>query len=189
MKKNIWENVYYRLKDPVEIKLAVLYVIFYADIPVSDVELKHCMLEATSVDFLDLCDIIGQLLSENHMKTVWRDEMDKYVLTPSGEDMISMFENKLLPSVKNSLKHSVDQYYKNETSRKSLRCDVVPITDQLFQVELELKEGKTSLLALSLFAGNKNKALSMCRGFRHNPYEAYEKITALLTEFDEEDNQ
>ena len=91
MKKNIWENVYYRLKDPVEIKLAVLYVIFYADIPVSDVELKHCMLEGTSVDFLDLCNVILELISENHIKTVWRDETDKYVLTASGEDMISMF--------------------------------------------------------------------------------------------------
>ena len=29
MKKNIWDNVYYRLKDPVEIKLAVLYTIRY----------------------------------------------------------------------------------------------------------------------------------------------------------------
>ncbi len=187
MKKNIWENVYYRLKDPVEIKLAILYVIFHADIPVSDVELKHCMLEATSVDFLELCDIIGQLLDENHMKTVWRDEMDKYVLTPSGEDMISMFENKLLPSVKSSIKNSVDQYYKNETARKSLRCDVVPLGDQMFQVELELKEGKTSLLTLSIFAGNKNKALTMCRAFRHDPYGFYEKFSTLLSDYHEEE--
>ncbi len=186
MKKNIWENVYYRLNDPVEIKLAVLYVIFYADIPVSDVELKHCMLEATSVDFLDLCDIIQKLQEENHIKTVWRDEMEKYVLTVSGEDMISMFENKLLTSVRNSIKNSVEQYYKNELSRKSLRCDIIPIGDQLFRVELELKEGKNSLLALSVFAGNKQKALSMCRAFRHDPYGVYEKITNLLNEPEEE---
>lgn len=180
MKKNIWENVYYRLKDPVEIKLAVLFIIFYADIPVSDVELKHCMLEATSVDFLDLCNVIEQLSAENYIKTVWRDEMDKYVLTPSGEDMISVFENKLLSSVKSSLKHSVDQYYRNETSRKSLRCDIQPVGDNLFNVELELKEGKSSLLALSIFAGSKKHALAMCRRFREEPYEVYQKITALL---------
>ncbi len=186
MKKNIWENVYYRLKDPTEIKLAILYVIFYADIPVRDVELKHCMLEATSVDFLDLCDILAQLTEENHIKTVWRDETDKYVLTSSGEDMISMFENKLLPSVKNSLKNSVDQYYKNESTRKSLRCDVVPLSDQLFQAELELKEGKTPLLAMSVLAGSKNQALSICRGFRRDPYGFYKKITELLSQADEE---
>lgn len=180
MKKNIWENVYYRLKNPVEIKLAVLYVLFYADIPVSDVELKHCMLEGTSVDFLDLCDVIEELLKDNHMKTVWRDEMDKYVLTASGEDMISMFENKLLASVKASLKHSVDQYYKNETSRKSLRCDVKPMSDGTFCTELELKEGKKTLLAMSVFAGSKKKALAMCRRFREDPYGFYEKISSLL---------
>ncbi|MBE7036260.1 MAG: DUF4364 family protein [Ruminococcaceae bacterium] len=180
MKKNIWENVYYRLKDPVEIKLAILYVLFYADIPVSDVELKHCMLEGTSVDFLELCNIIEELKNENHMKTVWRDEMDKYVLTSSGEDMITMFENKLLASVKNSLKDAIDQYYKNETSRKAIRCDVQPVGDGMFCAELELKEGKNSLLAISLFAGSKKRALSMCRKFREDPYGFYEKISALL---------
>ena len=185
MKKNIWENVYYRLKDPIEIKLAVLYVIFYADIPVSDVELKHCMLEGTSVDFLDLCNVILELVSENHIKTVWRDETDKYVLTASGEDMISMFENKLLASVKNSLKNAVDQYYKNESSRKSIRCDVVPVSEQMFQAELELKEGKMPILALSILAGSKQKALSMCRAFRKDPYAFYEKCTELLTDTEE----
>lgn len=180
MKKNIWENVYYRLKDPVEIRLAILYVIFYADIPVSDVELKHCMLEATSVDFLDLCDIIGKVRKENYIRTVWRDEIEKYELTPSGTDMISMFEDKLLPSVKNSLKHSVDQYYKNETSRKSLRCDIRPVGDGMYNVELELKEGKNSLLAISLFAGNKQRALSMCRCFRRDPYAIYHQLSELL---------
>lgn len=187
MKKNIWENVYYRLKDPVEIKLAVLYVLFYADIPVSDVELKHCMLEGTSVDFLLLCDVIEQLLTENHIKTVWRDEMDKYVLTPSGEDMISMFENKLLASVKSSLKDSVDLYYKNESSRKSIRCDLVPLTENSFQVNLELKEGKHSLFTLALFAGSKERALVMCRRFRENPYGFYEAISGyLVSETNEE---
>lgn len=185
MKKNIWENVYYRLKDPVEIRLAILYVIFYADIPVSDVELKHCMLEATSVDFLDLCDIIGKVLAENYVKTVWRDEIEKYVLTPSGADMIAMFEDKLLPSVKSSLKHSVDQYYKNESSRKSLRCDVRPVGDNVFNVELELKEGKNSLLALSLMAGSKQRALTMCRTFRRDPYAVYKQLSELLDQPEE----
>ncbi len=183
MKKNIWENVYYRLKDIAEIKLAVLYVIFYADIPVSDVELKHCMLEATSVDFLELCNVIEQLQKENHIKTVWRDEIEKYDLTPSGADMISIFENKLLPSVKNNIRHSVDQYYKNESTRKSLRCDVIPAGDNTFRTELELKEGKISLLTLSLYAGSKDKALSMCRAFRHDPYGFFEKFSALLSEY------
>lgn len=182
MKKNIWENVYYRLKDPVEIKLAILFVLSYADIPVSDVELKHCMLEATSVDFLDLCDVIEALKEENHIKTVWRDDVEKWVLSPSGEDMISMFENKLLASVKSSLKHSVDGYYKKAEDRKSLRCDVVASGDGLFHVELELKEGKTSLLAISLLAGSKERGLSMCRSFRKDPYDFYETMVKLLSE-------
>ena len=182
MKKNIWENVYYRLKDPVEIKLAVLFTISYAEMPVSDVELKHCMLEGTSVDFLDLCDVIEALKADNHIKTVWRDEMDKFVLTPSGEDMIAMFEDKLLSSVKSSLKHAIDDFYKKEADRKSIRCDVISQDGKTFEANLELREGKRNLFTLSILAGSKERALSMCRRFRQNPYEIYERASQLLTE-------
>ncbi|MBE7034650.1 MAG: DUF4364 family protein [Ruminococcaceae bacterium] len=186
MKKNIWENVYYRLNDPIEIKLAILFTLSYADIPMSDVELKHCMLEGSSVDFMDLCDAIESLLAENHMKTVWRDELDKFILTASGTDMIDMFENKLLASVKNNLKHAVDKFYRNEASRKALRCDVVPLSENQFSVAFELKEGKNSVLTLSLYAGDKNKALAMCRNFRRDPYGFYQKtVELLLTEASE----
>lgn len=125
------------------------------------------------------------MLAENYVKTVWRDEIEKYVLTPSGADMIAMFEDKLLPSVKSSLKHSVDQYYKNESSRKSLRCDVRPVGDNVFNVELELKEGKNSLLALSLMAGSKQRALTMCRTFRRDPYAVYKQLSELLDQPEE----
>lgn len=185
MKKNIWENVYYRLTDPVEIKLAILYTLSYAHIPMSDVELKHCMLEGTSVDFLELCNVLIQVQEENYIKTVFRDEMDKLALTPSGEDAISMFEDKLLPSVKENLKNAVDKFYQNEESRKSIRCDLIPMAGNQFSVDLEYKEGKNTLLALSLFAGNKQRALSMCRAFRKSPYDFYEKISALFEETEE----
>ena len=117
MKKNILENVYYRLNDPAEIRLAILYSIRYSEIPISDIELKHFMLQATSVDFIDLCSMITLALDDNHMKTVWRDEMDKYELTQSGEELIDMFEDKIMVSVRSSLRNTIDEYFRREKEK------------------------------------------------------------------------
>ncbi len=181
MKKNIWDNVYYRLKDPVEIKLAVLYTIRYADMPLTDIELKHLMLTATTVDFMDLCSVIAQMLEDRQIKTVWRDESDKYDLTQTGEEMLEMFEDKIMASVRTGLRNTIDEYFAREKEKAQVRCDIVPAGKDTYSLEIELKEGKTALLMLSLFAGGRQKAIEMRKQFREDPMGIYEKIAALLT--------
>lgn len=186
MKKNIWENVYYRLNDPAEIQLAILYAIRYADLPVSDIELKHFMLQATSVDFIDLCSIITKTLDDNHMKTVWRDEMEKYMLTPTGAELLEMFEDKIMSSVRTSLRNTIDEYYVREQEKARVRCDITPAGRDTYHLDIELKEGKMELLTMSLFAGSRETAMSMRRHFKADPLGAYAKLLELLTPTEEQ---
>ena len=95
MKKDIWSNVYYRLNDPAVIRLAVLYVLKYVDLPISQMDLKHVMLDATNVDYFDLCGAIDDLHRENFIKTVLRDEINKYILTEEGADLINSLEKDM----------------------------------------------------------------------------------------------
>ena len=186
MKKNIWDNVYYRLKDPAEIQLAILYSVRYADIPISDIELKHFMLQATSVDFIDLCSIITKTLDDNHMKTVWRDEMENYVLTQTGTELLEMFEDKIMSSVRESLRNTIDEYFVREQEKARVRCDIIPNGRDTYSLEVELKEGKTELLAMSLFAGSRETAMDMRRHFKTDPVGLYTKVLQLFTPTKEE---
>ncbi len=186
MKKNILENVYYRLNDPAEIRLAILYSIRYSEIPISDIELKHFMLQATSVDFIDLCSVITLALTDNHMKTVWRDEMDKYELTQSGEELIDMFEDKIMVSVRSSLRNTIDEYFRREKEKAQLRCDITPSGRNVYNLDIELKEGRRELLTLSLFAGSRETAIRMRRHFKRDPLGMYQKMRELLTPTEKE---
>lgn len=186
MKKNIWENVYYRLNDPAEIQLAILYTVRYADIPVSDIELKHFMLQATSVDFIDLCSIITKTLDDNHMKTVWRDETDKYTLTQSGAELLEMFEDKIMSSVRSSLRNTIDEYFVREQQKAQVRCDITPTGRDSYNLDIELKEGKMELITMSVFAGGRETAMSMRRHFKRDPLGMYARILELLTPSEEE---
>ncbi len=176
------KNVYYRMNDRGEIKLAVLFCLRYADLPLEDNELKHLMLTATSVDFIELCAVIDELFPDNYIKKVWRDESEKYTLTPQGEETIDVFDDKIMASVRASIKKTVDDYLKREGQKAKIKCEMVPVAPDSYNVEIELKEGKNVLLSMSVFAGRKERAARYAKGFRNNPMGLFEKIADILNE-------
>ncbi len=182
MGKNIWENVYYRLNDPIEIQLAILYTIRYVGRPVPDIELKHFMLSATSVAFLDLMEQLDALLKQNHMKIVLRDEVECYDFAPSGREMIDIFEDKIMVSVRESLRACVDEYYQRKAVEEQIQAKLVPLDRNSYTLQLHIKEGKTTLLELSIFAGDRARAIAMKKQFEADPIGFYTRVDALLRE-------
>ena len=190
MKKNIWDNVYYRLNDETEIKLSVLFCIRYADIPITDIEVKHFMLSATSVDFMDLCSAIDKMFSDNYIKRVWRGEVEKYDLTEQGAELLDMFEDKIMASVRASIKNTIDEYFRREQEKAQYRCEIVPVGKDAYNVDIELKEGKNTLITMSIFVGSREKAIALRRGFKNDPAGVYSGIISLLSKAgDSEDDK
>lgn len=183
MSKPDFSNVYYRMNDKGEVKLSILFCLRYAETPLSDSDLKHLMLTATSVDFLELCGIIDELSPDNYIKKVWRDEEEKYILTKQGQETIDVFDYKIMASVRASIKKTVDEYLKREGQKAQVKCELVPIAKDTYNVAVELKEGKNTLLSMSVFTGSKEKASRYIKGFRKNPMEFYAKVVETLSEF------
>jgi len=180
MKKNIWSNVYYRLNDPVMIRLAVLYVLKYADIPISSMDLKHVMLDSTSVDYIDLCETIEDLKNEDYIRIVMRDEMNKFVLSELGNDTIEMFEKNLLISVRQAIKKSADEFFKDEFEKSQVKCELSPSDADTYYLDVELQDGRTKLLSMSIFAGDRESAAKMRERFNESPMELFEEIQKFL---------
>ena len=188
MKKNIWDNVYYRLNDETEIKLSVLFCIRYADIPITDIEVKHFMLTATSVNFMDLCSAIDAVVSDNYIKKVWRDEVEKFDLTQQGNELLDMFEDKIMASVRASLKNTIDEYFRREREKAQYRCEIIPVGKDAYHVEIELKEGKNTLITMSVFAGSRETAIRLRRGFKADPMGVYSDIVSMLSKTDDSED-
>ncbi len=189
MKKNILENVYYHLNDETEIKLSVLFCIRYADLPITDIEVKHFMLSATSVDFMALCSQIDDMIKDNYIKKVWRDAVEKYDITPQGSELLDMFEDKIMASVRKSLKDAIDEYFRRENEKAKAKCEIVPLGKDANNLDIELKEGKHTLMKLSLFAGSRQKAFSLRRGFQKDPFQFYSQMISILSEADDNEDE
>ena len=186
-----FDNIYYRLYDPGEIRLCVLLCIRYAGEPLADNDIKHIMLTATKVDFIELCDAIDKLSPENYTKKAWRGEIEKLDLTPQGIETIDVFEDKIMASVRASIKRTIDEYLKREGPKTEVKCIITPAERDLYNVEVEITEGKTTLLSMTIFTGDKEKAARYAKGFRKNPMKFYtsviESLALLATEAEKED--
>lgn len=185
MKKDIWDNVYYRLKDEHEVKLSILYSVKYAGFPVSDTEIKHFMLTATSVSFVDLCINLSVLLDDGFLKIVWRDDMEKYDLTDSGTELIEMFSDKILLTVRENLRSTIDEYFKRDGKKLQISARISPASGENFNVELTISNSKNTLMSLSLFAGKRNSAISMRKHFEKNATDIFAKIMELASDTNE----
>lgn len=174
-------NVYYRLNDPAEIKLCILLCIRYAQEPLSDNQLKDIMLSGTNVDFIELFAIIDELIPENYIKKVWRDEVEKYDLTPQGEETIDFFDDKITASVRASIKNKIDDLLKRDGQKTEAKCIISPIENNLYNVDITITEGKITLLSMTAFTGSKEKAARFAKGFRKRPLEFYQSIIDSLS--------
>ena len=181
MKKGFWENVYYRLTDEHEVKLCILYAIRYAGIPVSDTEIKHFMLSATTVSLIDLCTNLDALLKDSFIKQVWRDDAEKYDLTRVGSETIEMFEDKILLTVREELKKSVDAFYKRAPGAPDIKCTIMPADSDNFNVQLEIKSGRKLLISLSVFAGKRDRAIAIRQAVAKRPMDIFTEINQIIT--------
>lgn len=180
MKKNIWSNVYYRLNDPVMIRLAILYTLKYIDLPVSSMDLKHVLLDSTSVDYIDLCEMIESAKQDDYIRIVFRDEMNKFILTDTGTEMIDMFEKNLLPSVRKAIRKSADEFFKEEFEKSQIKSEISTFDADTYYLDVDLNDGKTKLLSMSIFAGSRENAQSMKAKFNSKPIEFFQEILKFL---------
>lgn len=174
-------NVYYRLNDTGEIKLCILLCIRYAQEPLSDTDLKNIMLKASNVDFMELCGIIESLIPENYIKKVWRDEVEKYDLTPQGKETIDFFDDKIIASVRASLKSEIDTHFNRKGQKQEIKCVITPAEGDLYNVEIKITEGKITLLSMVIFTGSKEKTARFAKGFRSKPMEFYKDLIDSLS--------
>lgn len=143
------------------------------------------MLSGTNVDFVELFAIIDELIPENYIKKVWRDETEKYDLTPQGLETIDVFDDKITASVRASIKNKIDELLKRDGQKAHIKCVVTPTGNDLYSVDAQITEGKITLLSMTLFSGSKEKAARFAKAFRKKPLEFYASMIDSLTKLAE----
>ena len=121
------------------------------------------------------------------MRSFSGSDKKQYVeLLPKGEESNGFFQKSIPIYIREPIEQSIAPFFREETLRKSVRAELVPINENENLAEFGIFEGTTPLLKLSVYAGTRTMAADMIRRFKADPDAFYQYIMEYLSTEDEE---
>ncbi len=165
------------IRDKVDIKILILFILRRLSAPVSDGQLTELALCDGSVGYFDFAECLGELTESGHIE---QTESGRRI-TEKGERNGEILENSLPYSVRTVLEKRLAPL------ARAMRRDAMIQTGHVQEkdgcrVELAMSDSMGEIISLRLLCPGEERALTMEKNFRANAEEIYNRIAALLSE-------
>ncbi len=174
---------YYKITDPFEIRISVLYTLFRAQRALAAYEISHILLGSAKIDFFDIHDALAFLTAAKEIyQFKSMENKTLYALTESGAASAQDFSAQVPLEVQEYIDECIAELFAEQEKQNALIAHSVPVSFDEYAAHMELKDGKTSLLSMTVYAKDEALADKMCKSFRKNTAKIYDTLIALLTD-------
>ena len=163
-----------------EMKLIVLYVIKYLRTSATYTILDYVISSVVDMDYFVLQEYIGTLMEVGDLAEFEIENDKVYSLTPSGEETIGFFADKIPYSIREKLTTCVNNTNKEQNSENDITCDYYPINNTEYCVKFHMKENNVTMLALDVYIGDKETAKKASEYLLASTGDAYSKIMEII---------
>ena len=167
------------LRESLDIKLLVLFVLNRLTRPVSLLALSDLVLGESSVNYFDYIDALSSLVKTGHVTEL--DE-ERYLITNKGIRNLAEFETRIPYTVRLRVGAAAERMARVLMRNAMVKVSHEPREDGGFTVHLSLSDGMGPILSMDLLAGNEKQAVSIERNFHKNAEEYYGRIANMLLE-------
>lgn len=173
---------FYKITDPFEIRVTVLYTLSKAQRALTAYEISHIILGSAQIEFFDIHDALS-FLTEAKEIFPFRSMEDKtlYSLTESGTAAAKSFAPQVPLEVQEYIDDCIAALFDEQKKRNALVAQSIPVSFDDFAAHLELKDDTLSLLSMTVYAKDEDLAKKMCKNFRNNTAKIYDTLISLLT--------
>lgn len=173
---------YRRMKfDAFDIKVIILYILYHAQIPLSAAEITDVILADSLMDFFEAHMYISTLLKENQIYKLTND--DKYSLTESGKDAAELFHKQIPYSIRSKIEDNLKALQNEELMQELIYANFEAVSETDYIVTLSMSENRFEkpLINLSIKVSDHKTANELCKKWRKNYAELYNKIISALS--------
>ena len=167
------------LRESLDIKLLVLFVLNRLTRPVSLLALSDLVLGESSVNYFDYIDALSSLVKTGHVTEL--DE-DRYLITNKGIRNLAEFETRIPYTVRLRVGTAAERMSRVLMRNAMVKVGHEPREDGGFTVHLSLSDGLGPIISMDLLAGSEKQAETMERNFHKNAEEYYGRIANMLLE-------
>ncbi len=161
-------------------KLMNLYILKQVNFPLTNAQLTDFFLEHEYTTYFVLQQVLNELLEAGLIRTHSSHNSTRYEITREGEETLEFFGK----NISKAIIDDIDQYLKDNRFRihneTGILADYYKSTSQDFVVHLEIREGRSSLLDLSLSVPEREQAEAMCARWKTQSSEIYSYLMKNL---------
>lgn len=165
------------IRDTLEIKLLILYVLKQLPDKISFVDLPHLVLVDGGFDYFQFSQCLAELVDTGHV----RKDGDDYSITEKGAEHLNALENKLPYTVKVKAKKQA------APTAAQMRRDALVLAshqvreDGTCMLKLSLSDDVGEVMKLRLLVDSEDRAVKMEKNFHDRAEEFYLEIIRMLS--------
>lgn len=161
-------------------KLMNLYMLKQVNFPLSNAQLTDFFLEHEYTTYFTLQQALNELLESGLIRMHSNHNSTRYDITREGEETLEFFGSSIPPAIVADM----DQYLKENRIRirndTGVLSEYYKSTSQDFIVHMEIREGRNTILDLSLSVPEREQAESMCSQWEKKSSEVYSYLMKSL---------
>ncbi|WP_461205540.1 DUF4364 family protein [Clostridium sp. DL1XJH146] len=170
-----------RTSELAENKLLVLYILKEINLPISNNSLTEIVLKNNFTDYFTLQQFISELCSAKFVDYIELDGKQRLVITNQGEQVLTLFFNRISPLKLNIIKQYLKQNLDLIKKEITITADYT-IEGNNYIVNLKATENKSILLDLKVNVASNSQAKELCSKWKANSSELYNKLLKVLIE-------
>ena len=162
-----------------ESKLLLLYIFDCFDLPLSNSHIIQVVLENNLMNYFTLQQYLSELVEGGFLNDVKEDKRHILSITARGRDVLNYFSSRI-PDKKKII---IDEYIKKHIINIKNEIEIIaqyePYNDK-FLADLKLTDRGNLLIELKLPVNSNEEARELCKIWKENPRDIYEKVTNLF---------
>lgn len=163
-----------------ENKLLLLYILKKINTPVSNNKFTQIILENNLINYFILQQYIDELLTSSFIEYVNPDNNHKMAITKKGLKVLDLFENMISKDKIQIVNSYLEKQFWNIKKGLSVNANYISENNNNFMVQLNAQKGEKVLINIKLHIGSAEEASKLCKKWKNDYSELYNKIINLL---------
>lgn len=154
-------------------KLTLIYIMARFNVPLSYQQLTEFVMGLELMNYFTMLQYINEmkdtgLIEENHI-----EDEELIMVTKDGHRTLSMFSERISASTAETIEAAIEVTKSKMAKERQIKANFVRITDNEFNVHLEMLEGDNHLMNLKFLVFSQERAKQLCESWKLNAPNLY----------------
>lgn len=166
-------------QKPSDVRILICYLLNSISQPLSEQQLQVILEDTNLANYFVFADAFSQLVKDNQIEIIKKDNIEILKLTDIGKDACKMFYRILPISVRDKVVNYTINYLNTERSKKENEVFIEPILNG-FNVNVAIHDNDLDLLKFTIFMPTEEQANIVRKKILSNPADFYKNIINYL---------